>query len=171
MRVYLTEEEIQKKVQELGDRISRDYQGQEILALGILKGSMIFIADLIRKITPKVEIEFMIASSYGETTISSGNVKITSLFDRKISGQNILLIEDIIDTGLTLNKIVSDIYLKTPKSFEVCSLLVKKDKHKFEHKIKYFGFEIPDKFVVGYGLDHNGSFRNLPYIAVVEENI
>lgn len=171
MKVYITEEEIQKKVQELGEKISHDYKGEDIVVFGILKGSMIFIADLIRKIQSNVEIEFIMASSYGDATVSTGNVKITSLYERKISGQNILLIEDIIDTGLTLNKIVSEILLKSPKSFEVCSLFVKNGKHQFEHNIKYHGFDVPDKFLVGYGLDYNGRFRNLPYVAVVEEEL
>jgi len=171
MKVYISEKEIEQKVQELGEQISIDYKGEDIIAIGILKGSMIFIADLIRKIKSNVEVEFIFASSYGDSTVSTGNVKITHLYENKISGKNILLIEDIIDTGLTLNKITSQILLKQPKSFEVCSLFVKKDKHKFEHKIKYCGFEIPDKFLVGYGLDLDGRYRNLPYVSVIEDFI
>ncbi len=169
MKVFLTEQEIQKRVQELGKEITNDYNGKDIIAFGILKGSMIFIADLIRQIKTNVEVEFILASSYGDSTVSSGNVKIVSLYERKISGYHVLLVEDIIDTGLTLNKIVAEILLNKPKSFEICSLFVKKQKHKFEHKIKYIGFEIPDIFLVGYGLDLDGRYRNLPHVALVEE--
>lgn len=169
MRVFVTEKELQERVKELGEQITKDYEGKDILAFGILKGSMIFIADLIRQIKTNVEVEFILASSYGDSTVSSGNVKITPLYERRISGQHILLVEDIIDTGLTLNKIVAEILLNKPKSFEICSLFVKKYKHKFEHKIKYIGFEIADRFLVGYGLDLDGKYRNLPYVALVEE--
>lgn len=170
MKVFVSERELQERVEQLGEQITKDYEGRDILAFGILKGSMIFAADLIRKIKTNVEIEFIMASSYGDSTVSSGNVKVTPLYERKISGQHILLIEDIIDTGLTLNKIVAEILLHKPKSFEICSLFVKTRKHKFEHKIKYTGFEIADKFLVGYGLDLNGRYRNLPYVAVIEED-
>lgn len=169
MKVFLTEEEIQQRVKELGEQITNDYKGKDIITFGILKGSMIFIADLIRQIKLNVEVEFILASSYGDSTVSSGNIKITPLYETKITGRHILLVEDIIDTGLTLNKIVAEILLNKPKSFEICSLFVKKQKHKFEHKIKYTGFEIPDRFLVGYGLDLDGRYRNLPYVALVEE--
>jgi hypoxanthine phosphoribosyltransferase len=168
MKVYIEEKKIQEKVKQIGLQISEEYVNKKPLLIAVLKGGFIFISDLVRSIDCELGVDFIFASSYGESIVSSGNVKITQLDELKIRGRNVILVEDIIDSGLTLNRIYSEILLKNPESLKVCALLVKRDKHRFSHKIDYVGFEIEDKFVVGYGLDLNENYRNLPYIGLID---
>lgn len=168
--VLFSEEQIAERVRELGRQISEDYKGKSILAVGILKGSLVFMADLVRAIDGDVEIDFMQTSSYGDSTKSSGNVRIKKDMDNAPAGQNILIIEDIIDTGNTL-KYLKDVYLagKNPESVRIVTLLDKPSRRKADIAADYVGFSVEDLFVIGYGLDYAQKFRQLPYIAYLEE--
>lgn len=168
MNVYITENDIQNKIKLLGLQLAKDYRDKKPILIAVLKGSFIFIADLVRAIDIELNVEFILASSYGDSIASSGNVKITEINQLNLTNRHIILVEDIIDSGLTLNRIYSEILLKNPASLKICALLVKKEKHRFSHKIDYSGFAIEDRFVVGYGLDYNEKFRNLPYIAFLD---
>jgi hypoxanthine phosphoribosyltransferase len=166
---FLTVEQIQNKVKELGLEISRDYEGEEILAVGILKGAFMFFSDIVRQIQVPMNIDFLIASSYLKTQ-STGEVTIHADLREDIKGKHVLLIEDIVDTGLTL-KYIKDMLLKRdPASLKICTFLDKKANRKVDLELDYIGFEIPDKYVVGYGLDYENKFRNLPYIAIFKES-
>ena len=171
-RVVYTEEQIRSKVVELARRITEDYgEGAEagpLLLVGILKGAFIFLADLVRLIELPLEFDFMALSSYGSATKTSGVVRILKDLDTDIAGRHVLLVEDIIDTGLTLNYLLRSLRARGPASLEICALLNKQVANKVELPVKYEGFSIPDVFVVGYGLDCAESYRNLPYIASVK---
>ncbi|GAV26231.1 hypoxanthine phosphoribosyltransferase [Carboxydothermus islandicus] len=169
--ILISEEEIRAKVKELGQQISRDYAGQDLLLVGILRGAMLFMSDLMREIDIPVNIDFMVVSSYGSGTTTSGEVRVLKDLDRGIEGRNVLLIEDIVDTGLTLNYLTKYLANRHPKSLKVCTLLNKPSRRRVEVKVDYNGFIIPDKFVVGYGLDYNEYYRNLPYIGVLKPEI
>jgi hypoxanthine phosphoribosyltransferase len=165
---FLTTEQIHEKVTELADRISRDYMGKEIFAVGILKGSFMFFADLIRALKIPVTVDFIVASSYLKST-STGEVKIHYDIREDIAGKHILLIDDIIDTGISLNYIRERILAKGPASLKICIFLDKKERRMVDIPIDYAGFEIPNQFVVGYGLDYDNKYRNLPYIAIFKK--
>jgi hypoxanthine phosphoribosyltransferase len=168
-QILFSADQIRQRVQVLGKQISDDYQQAEpLILIGILKGSFYFLADLSRTITHPVEIEFMSISSYGSDTVSSGNVKILKDLDRDISGRDVLLVEDILDTGLTLDYLLRSLEARNPKSLKVCTLLDKPERRQVSVPVAYRGFEIPDAFVVGYGLDYDQMYRNLPYIGVLE---
>ena len=167
--VLFSEEQLKKRAAELGAEISKDYEGKPILLIGILKGSLPFMADLMRRIDGDVEIDFMAVSSYGSSTVSSGVVKIIKDLDHSIEGKNVIVIGDIIDTGITLSYLSKYLTDKRPASLKVCTLLDKPSRREMEVKVDYVGFQIPDKFVLGYGLDFEQKYRNLPYIGVVEE--
>jgi len=169
--ILISEEEIQNKVNEMAAMINKDYKGEDILFIGILKGSVIFMSDLARKIDTQAEFDFMDVSSYGDKAYSSGNVRIIYDVKYDVKDKNILIVEDIIDTGRTLKKIVDVLNSKDPKSLKIATLLDKPDRRKVEINIDYKGFEIPNEFVVGYGLDYAGKYRNLPYIGVLKEKI
>ena len=169
--ILISEEEIKAKVKELGQQISRDYQGQELLLVGVLRGAMLFMSDLMREIDIPVNIDFMVVSSYGAGTTTSGEVRVLKDLDRGIEGRNVLLIEDIVDTGLTLNYLTKYLSNRHPKSLKICTLLNKPSRRRIEVPVDYNGFIIPDKFVVGYGLDYNEFYRNLPYIGVLKPEI
>jgi len=166
IEVYLSEEKIQNRVNELAEQINKDYAGKELFVLGVLQGSFVFCADLIRKINVPVEIDFISASSYGAGTVSSGEVKISYDLTREIKDKHVLIVEDIVDTGLTLNKLMKHLEKKNPASMKLASLLF--NPAKLEHKvdIDYLAFEIEDKFVIGYGLDYDGKYRELPYVGI-----
>ena len=166
--VLITEANIKEKVRELGEQISNDYAGKEILVIGILKGAIIFLADLIRELKIPVYIDFIAVSSYGAATKSSGIVRILKDLDEDIRNKHVLLIEDIIDTGLTLNYLLKNLKSRGPASLEVCTLLQKKEKQRVPLDIKYVGFAIPDVFVVGYGLDYAQQHRCIPRICSLE---
>lgn len=163
--IYVTEEAIQTRVAELGAQITADCDGQTPLLVAILKGSVIFAADLMRAITGPVEIDFMAVSSYGDATQSSGVVKIVKDLDSSVYGRDVILIEDIIDSGLTMAYLVDHLAGQHPASLKTCSLLVREGQQAPDYKVDYVGFEIPPAFVVGYGLDVAQRYRNLPYIA------
>jgi hypoxanthine phosphoribosyltransferase len=162
-----TEEEIDSRVSTIAAEISRDYQDKDCLLIGILKGAFIFLADLARKITVPVEFDFMALSSYGSAKKTSGVVRILKDLDADITGRDVIIVEDIIDTGLTLNYLISSLNARGPASLCICTLLNKETTRKVDLPLKYEGFTIPDVFVVGYGLDCAQEFRNLPYIASV----
>lgn len=165
---FLTTEQIHEKVTELADRISRDYIGKEILAVGILKGSFMFFADIVRALKIPVTLDFIVASSYLKGT-STGEVKIHYDIKEDIAGKHVLLIDDIIDTGISLNYIRERILSKCPASLKICILLDKKERRSIDVPVDYTGFEIPNQFVVGYGLDYDNKYRNLPYIAIFKK--
>ncbi|MCG9966676.1 hypoxanthine phosphoribosyltransferase [Pelotomaculum terephthalicicum JT] len=172
-KILLTEEQLELQVAELGRRISQDYAGKEILVVGILKGAMVFLADLVRKITVPTYFDFISVSSYGSSTKSSGVVRILKDLDRSITGRHVLIVEDIIDTGLTLNYLLENLSSRHPASIKLCALLDKPSRRlkPANINIDYCGFTIPDEFVVGYGLDYNERYRNLPYIMILSPKI
>jgi len=165
-----TTEQIKRRVKELALKITDDYRNEEFLAVGILKGAFMFFADIVRNINTPLEIDFIMASSYAKTE-STGKVKIHADLREDIRGRNILLIEDIVDTGLTLKYIQEMLLSRAPSSLRTCVLLDKRPRRKVDVKLDYVGFEIPDEYVVGYGLDYENKFRNLPYIAVFKKSI
>ncbi len=168
MKVMIEAEAVQKRVVELGEQISRDYAGKELAVVGILKGSFIFMADLIRHVTVPLTCDFLRCSSYGDAKESSGHVRLDLDTTQPMGGKHVLIVEDIIDTGLTMNYLLENFRARHPASLKVCALLRKPDRTKVDVPIDYLGFTIPDAFVVGYGLDHAGRHRNLGHIAVVE---
>jgi len=170
LQKLISEQEIQNKVKELAVTISQDYPDSTPLLIGILKGAWMFMADLVRYISIPIKCDFMQVSSYGQATKSSGIVKIVTDLKCSIQGQDVILVEDIIDTGLTLKYIMDYLALRRPQSIKLCSLLDKPSRHQIEFKIDYLGFTVPDKFVVGYGIDYQELYRNLPYIAYVESD-
>ena len=169
MKVLIDEVNLQKRIKEMADEIERDYKGKEIIIICILKGSIFFTVDLAKNIHNPIKIEFMKISSYGDATQSSGNIEISlDVKSSNIEGKDILIVEDIIDTGRTLKYLVEYLQKKKPSSIKLCTLLDKPNRREFQVDVDYVGFEIPDKFVVGYGLDNKEYDRNLPYIAYIE---
>jgi hypoxanthine phosphoribosyltransferase len=166
--VLVTAEQIAKRTAELGAEISRDYEGREVLMLGILKGAVIFIADLARQLTVPCELDFMAVSSYGSSTSSSGVVRIVKDLDAPIADKHVLVVEDIVDSGLTLSYLLKNLAARGPASLEICTLLAKPGRAGRDLPVRYVGFELPDVFVVGYGLDHAQHYRNLPHIAKLQ---
>ena len=166
-RVLISPEQIQQKVQELGTRISRDFQGEEVTLVGLLKGSVIFLADLARAITIPCLMDFMNVTSYGNDTESSGEVRFLKDLDDDIRGKNVVIVEDIIDTGYTLREVLKILMTRNPKALKVCTLLDKTPRRKVQIEIDYNGFDIPDEFVIGYGLDYAQKYRNLDYIGIL----
>lgn len=167
--ILISREEIQNKVKKLAKEIQKDYDGEEIFVIGVLKGAFVFVSDLVRNIDLPVTIDFMAVSSYGLSTQSSGVVKILKDLDLEIENKNVLIVEDIIDTGLTLKYLKENLLSRNPKSIKICTLLDKPERRQCDLKIDYSGFVIPDKFIVGYGIDCAEKFRNLPHIAIVKE--
>ena len=165
---YLSEEKIAKRIAEMGAQISEVYGEEPVCLICILKGSVFFTVELAKRITSPVELEFMCVSSYGAGTSSSGVVKIVKDLDVSIEGKNVLLVEDIIDSGRTLSYLLENLKTRNPKSLRLCTLLDKPDRRVSDVKVDYTGFEIPDEFVVGYGLDYDQRYRNLPYVGVIE---
>ena len=168
--VLISEKQIKEKVIELGQKIERDYKDKEIFLIGVLKGASVFISDLMRCINLDVKIDFMSVSSYGMSTTSSGVEKILKDIDQDISNKNVIIVEDIIDTGLTLNYLKDYLLKKNAKSIKICTLLDKPERRKCNIQVDYVGFKIEDKFIVGYGIDYKEMYRNLPYIAYVHES-
>ena len=164
-----TVQQIQDKVKELGDRISRDYEGKDLLVISILKGAFMFSSDLVRNIRVPLTIDFVVASSYVQTS-TSGEIKIHYDIREPVKGRDVLLVEDIIDTGATLSFLYEKIIQKEPRSIKICGLLNKQSRRMSDIDVDYIGFEIPDLFVVGYGLDYDNKYRNLPYLAVFKES-
>lgn len=170
-RVIFSEEQIRERVAELGAAISEDYADTSVLLITVLRGAALFVADLAREITTPVEIDFMAVSSYGTSTKSSGVVRILKDLDEGIEGRHILVVEDILDTGLTLKYLLRNLASRKPASLEVVTLLSKQGKQRVPIDCKYVGFDVPDEFVVGYGLDYAELYRNLPFIGVLKPEI
>jgi hypoxanthine phosphoribosyltransferase len=172
-QVLIAEEDIKARVKELGQQISRDYQGKELVLVGVLKGASIFLADLVREITIPVSFDFVAISSYGADTRSSGVVRLLKDLDESIESKHVLVVEDIVDTGWTLrlSYIVENLRSRKAASVRVCTLLDKPSRRKVDVGIDYYGFIVEDKYVVGYGLDYNGKFRNLPFIGVLKPEV
>ncbi len=169
--ILIDEETLSARVAELGAEVSADYQGRDLLLIGVLKGAVFFMADLMRHITVPCEVDFMAISSYGDSTDSSGIVRILKDLDINIEGRDVLVVEDIIDSGLTLSYLMRNLESREPASLEVCALMTKPDRREIDVPVRYIGFEIPNRFVVGYGLDFGERYRNLPYVAVLSEDL
>lgn len=165
--VLISEQEVDARIEELGRQISEDYAGKEVHLICILKGSVFFTCELAKRITVPVSLDFMSVSSYGDGTVSSGRVKIAKDLDESIEGKEVIIIEDIIDSGRTLHNLMDLLQKRNPSSLKLCTLLDKPDRRVMDVKMDYVGFVIPDEFVVGYGLDYAQKYRNLPYVGVV----
>ncbi|MCF7914964.1 MAG: hypoxanthine phosphoribosyltransferase [Spirochaetaceae bacterium] len=169
--VLFSAEELEKRVRELGKQITAEYQGKELLVIGVLKGANVFLADLIRHIELPLEIDFIAAASYGSSTESSGVVRLLKDLDYPIENRHVLLVEDLIDTGLTLHYLAENLKARQPASFQICTLLDKPERRKVSMEVDYKGFDIPDEFIVGYGIDFNQKYRNLSYIATLKPEV
>ena len=169
--ILIDEETLAARVAELGAEVSADYEGRDLLLIGVLKGAVFFMADLMRHLTVACEVDFMAISSYGDATDSSGIVRILKDLDINIEGRDVLVVEDIIDSGLTLSYLIRNLESREPASLEVCALLTKPSRREIDVRVRYVGFEIPNKFVVGYGLDFAERYRNLPYVGVLDEHL
>jgi hypoxanthine phosphoribosyltransferase len=165
--ILVQRDELEHRIRELGAEISRDYAGREVLLVGVLKGAVFFLADLMRQLDVECEVDFMAVSSYGASTDSSGVVRILKDLDAPIEGRDVLIVEDIVDSGLTLSYLFRMLRARGPASLEVCALLTKPQRREIDLPIRYVGFEIPNRFAIGYGLDYAERFRNLPYVAVL----
>lgn len=170
-KVLISEEEIAKRVKELGVQLTEDYKGKDLMVVGILKGCMLFLSDLVRAIDLPLTMDFMVVSSYGNATKSSGVVRIIKDLEREIEGKDVLIVEDIVDTGLTLSYLIENLKTRNPNSVKVCSLLDKPERRKVHVDIEYIGFRIPDEFVIGYGLDYAEVYRNLPFVGVPKPEV
>src|SRR5271156_874477 len=166
--ILVEAEALQRRVGELGAEISRDYAGRDLLLICVLKGAVFFLSDLMRRIDVPCQLDFMAVASYGSATDSSGVVRILKDLDAPIDGREVLIVEDIVDSGLTLQYLLRSLGARDPASVEVCALLTKPDRRKVDLPMRYVGFEIPDRFVIGYGLDYAERHRNLPFVAVLE---
>ena len=158
---------LQRRVRELAAEVSRDYEGEELILVCVLKGAVFFLSDLMRQLTVPCEVDFMAVASYGDATDSSGVVRILKDLDAPIEGRHVLIVEDIVDSGLTLKYLLRNLAARKPKTLEVCALLTKPERRKAQIDAKYIGFEIPNRFVIGYGLDHAERHRNLPFVAAL----
>jgi hypoxanthine phosphoribosyltransferase len=167
-KVLIDEQTLRARIAELGEEISNDYRDKDLLLVGVLKGAVFFMADLMRHLSIPCEVDFMAISSYGASTDSSGIVRILKDLDINIEGRDVLVVEDIIDSGLTLSYLLRNLESRDPASLEVCALLTKPDRREIEVPVRYTGFEIPNEFVIGYGLDYAERYRNLPYVAVLD---
>jgi hypoxanthine phosphoribosyltransferase len=165
--ILVQPDELARRVRELGAEISEDYEGREPLLIGVLKGAVFFLSDLMRSLDVSCEVDFMAVASYGSATESSGVVRILKGLDAAIEGRDVLIVEDIVDSGLTLQYLLRNLGARGPSTLEVCALLTKPERRRVELSPRYVGFEIPDRFVVGYGLDYAERYRNLPYVAVL----
>lgn len=170
--ILVSEEQLKEKVAELGARISKDYAGRDLLMVSILKGAVVFMADLMRAVTIPCSIDFMVVSSYGgANTQSTGLVKIVKDLDADLSGKDLLIVEDILDTGITLSHLLPMLKMRNPNSVRLCTILSKPSRRKAQIEPDYLGFEVPDEFVVGYGLDFDEKYRNLPYVGVLKPEV
>jgi hypoxanthine phosphoribosyltransferase len=169
--ILIDEETLQARIRELGAEISSDYAGRDLLLVGVLKGAVFFMADLMRELSVPCEIDFMAISSYGAATDSSGVVRILKDLDINVAGRDVLVVEDIIDSGLTLSYLMRNLTARKPGTLEICALLTKPERREIDVPVRYVGFEIPNKFVIGYGLDFAERYRNLPYVAVLHADL
>ena len=169
--VLVSEEELKAKVRELGAQISRDYEGKNLVLVSILKGSVVFMADLMRAVSIPCSIDFMVVSSYGNGTKTTGEVQIIKDIAQPIDGRDLLIVEDILDSGVTLHYLMQILAARGANSIRLCTLLSKPERRKIDVNVDYLGFEIPDEFVVGYGLDYAEKYRNLPYIGILKPHV
>jgi hypoxanthine phosphoribosyltransferase len=169
--VLIDRDVLQRRIEALGEEISTDYAGRDLLLIGVLKGAVFFMADLMRNLTIPCEIDFMAISSYGDSTDSSGVVRILKDLDINIEGRDVLIVEDIIDSGLTLSYLMRNLEARAPASLEICALLTKPERREADVPVRYIGFEIPNRFVIGYGLDFAERYRNLPYVGVLDPTL
>ncbi len=167
--ILVPEADLARRVRELAAQVSEDYAGRDVLLVGVLKGAVFFLSDIMRSLTIPCEVDFMAISSYGSATKSSGVVRILKDLDTAIDGRDVLIIEDIVDSGLTLQYLLRNLAARQPASLEVCALLIKPGARRVDTTPKYVGFELPDAFVIGYGLDHAERYRNLPYVATLKQ--
>jgi hypoxanthine phosphoribosyltransferase len=167
--ILVQRDDLAHRVRELGEEISKDYAGRDLFLVGVLKGAVFFLSDLMRHLEVPCELDFMAVASYGSSTDSSGVVRILKDLDAPIEGREVLIVEDIVDSGLTLSYLLRTLRARNPASLEVCALLTKPERRKVDLPIKYVGFEIPNRFAIGYGLDHAERFRNLPFVAVLDD--
>jgi hypoxanthine phosphoribosyltransferase len=167
--ILVQRDDLAHRVRELGQEISADYRGRDLFLVGVLKGAVFFLSDLMRQLQVPCEVDFMAVASYGSSTDTSGVVRILKDLDASIEGRNVLIVEDIVDSGLTLSYLLRTLQAREPASLDVCALLTKPERRKVDLPIRYVGFEIPNCFAIGYGLDHDQRFRNLPFVAVLEE--
>ena len=167
--ILVSADDLERRVGELGAEINRDYAGKDLVMIGVLKGAVLFLADLLRELEVPCEIDFMAVSSYGSSTDSSGVVRILKDLDASIEGRDVLLVEDIVDSGLTLHYLLKNLWARNPRSLEVCALLTKPERRRVDLPIRYVGFEIPNRFAIGYGLDHRQRYRNLRFVAALQE--
>jgi hypoxanthine phosphoribosyltransferase len=165
--ILVQADELQHRIKEMADEVSRDYEGKDLLLIGVLKGAVFFLSDLMRHLDIPCEVDFMAVASYGSSTDSSGVVRILKDLDQPLEGRHVLIVEDIVDSGLTLQYLMRTLEARGPASLEVCALLTKPERRKVEMPARYVGFEIPDKFAIGYGLDYAERYRNLPYVAAL----
>ena len=168
VKVLIAEDEVKKRIRAIGEQISADYEGKELHVVCILKGGVFFMCELVKHISVPVTHDFMSVSSYGDGTVSTGRIKLIKDLDEPIEGKDILIVEDILDTGRTLHHLIQLLHTRNPKSIKLCTLLDKPDRRVIDVPVDYVGFQIPDLFVVGYGLDYAQHYRNLPYIGVVD---
>ncbi|MCH5343935.1 MAG: hypoxanthine phosphoribosyltransferase [Acetatifactor sp.] len=168
VKVLLSEEEVDRRIQEIGDQISKDYEGKQVHLVCVLKGGSFFLCELAKRITVPVSLDFMSVSSYGKDTKSSGVVKIVKDLDESLLNKDVIVVEDIVDSGRTLSYLIEMLQDRKPSSLRLCTLLDKPERRVVDVKVDYIGFQIPDEFVVGYGLDYDQRYRNLPYIGIVE---
>jgi hypoxanthine phosphoribosyltransferase len=167
--ILVQPDDLQRRVRELGEEITRDYEGRDLVLVGVLKGAVFFLSDLMRHLEIPCEVDFMAVASYGSATDSSGVVRILKDLDAAIEDRDVLIVEDIVDSGLTLQYLMRSLKARQPRSLAVCALLTKPERRKVDLPIDYVGFEIENRFAIGYGLDHAERFRNLPYVAALEE--
>src|SRR6266567_2588944 len=167
--ILVQADDLQHRVRQLAAQISRDYAGRDLVLVGVLKGAVFFLSDLMRHLEIPVEVDFMAVASYGSATKSSGVVRILKDLDAAIEGRDVLIVEDIVDSGLTLQYLLRNLEGRNPASLEVCALLIKPERRKVDLKTRYVGFEIPNRFAIGYGLDHAERYRNLPFVAALNE--
>ena len=167
--ILVPAQDLERRVRELGAEVSRDYKGRDLILVGVLKGAIFFLSDLMRHIDVPCEVDFMAVASYGSATKSSGVVRILKDLDAVIEGRDVLIVEDIVDSGLTLQYLLRNLAGRNPRSLEVCALLIKPERRKVELNARYVGFEIPDRFAIGYGLDHAERYRNLPFVAALRQ--
>ena len=167
--ILVQPDDLAHRVRELAEQISADYAGKDVLLIGVLKGAVFFLADLMRQLEVDCEVDFMAVSSYGSSTDSSGVVRILKDLDAPIEGRHVLIVEDIVDSGLTLSYLLKSLQARRPRSLAICALLTKPERREVDMPIRYVGFEIPNRFAIGYGLDHAERYRNLPYVAVLNE--
>ena len=170
-RILISKDELSQRVKELGAQITKDFEGEEVIVVGVLKGSVLFMTDLIREIDLPMDIDFMVVSSYEGSTVSSGNVKIIKDVNIDVAGKNVIIVEDIIDSGRTMHSLRELFQVRDCKEFKICTLLDKKERRKIEIDADYVGFDVPNEFVVGYGLDYDGKYRNLEDIGVLKPEI